>query len=500
MATQTTALSAIERLPLEVLLAISQHLPRPRPLIHLASASPTLYTQLAPVVHSSVTLSTRPQLGAFVEQAPRVVKQRTRRLTLDKSSPPWSSVDLERALNAVEELDALRLTDVALSPSHAVALLAQSRTAVASLDSLVLGFASASPDAHAQALLPWSNDAARGDTLPSAPPALAHARIPSLSHAPQPSQGPDSTAASAHVLLVLRACLAICPSLRSLRLANLPLPASALCGTFEGSASSSICVGDTRLRELELEEVYLVDEELREILRLTEGSLEVLKVVKCAGYSSAGLVEALKMHGSRLRKLEIVVAETKTTRRPTPPPPPPRSPHRSPAASPTLSAPQHRPTLTHALDAALPYLPHLTHISLSGSALVSSSALASLSTTTPHLRSLSLSQHVLNKPAHVLPLVRDGSTRLPHLRHIALHPPSPPPDSACIPSPSDEHDDPAVADLWTACLAWDIDLAGAPFERVKERLEWATKEAARVAVAGGKGGKGKRRKRPSLAV
>ncbi|BGO96579.1 Transmembrane protein [Rhodotorula toruloides] len=257
-----------------------------------------------------------------------------------------------------------------------------------------------------------------------------------------------------------------------------------------------------RLRELELEEVHFEDEELREVLSMAEGSLEVLKVVKCTGYSGAGLVEVLKMHVARLRKLEVVVTEPKATRRPTPPPsPPPPSPPRSPTRSPTLSAPALFPTLTQSLDAALEYLPHLTHLSLSGSALVSPSTLASLSTTTPHLRSLSLSQHALIKPAHLLPLVRDGSTRLPHLQHLALHPPSPPADSDCLPSPSDDHDDPAVTDLWTACLASDVDLVGAPFSRVKERLEWATTEAARVAVAGcSSGGKGQRRKRPSLAV
>ncbi|KAK4332294.1 Transmembrane protein [Rhodotorula toruloides] len=60
MPSESPTLSAIERLPLEVLLAISQHLP----LIHLASASPTLYAHLAPFVHASVTLANHAQLDA----------------------------------------------------------------------------------------------------------------------------------------------------------------------------------------------------------------------------------------------------------------------------------------------------------------------------------------------------------------------------------------------------------------------------------------------------
>lgn len=520
MRTQEETLSAIERLPLEVLLAITAHLSTP--LVHLASASPTLYAQLAPAVHASVALTSHAHLDAFIDRAPLAVKNRTRRLALEKAFPPWTVTELHRLLGAVQELDQLSLAGVALSPFEFVALLAHSRKAVGSLDSLALDFAPASQhglysDAHAHAregtLLP--SNAARGDSLA---PVHAPARALSLSsHAPlEPSQGselPSLCCCTAAASMLVRVALALCPSLRSLALANLP-SASALCDTPVGSLSSSICslLPDTMpscsLRKLELEDVHLGDDDLREVLRIPEASLEEFAVVRCTGLSGAGLAEALKMHVTRLRKLKVVVAaESQPTRRPSPPPSPPRSPPRSPSLASSPSTSQHVTvaSLPHALDAALPHLSHLTHLSLSGLALISPSALATLSLKTPHLRSLSISQHTAISPAHLVPLVRPGPSRLARLRSLALHPPSPRFDADCVSSPtlSDDQneDDSAVGALWAACLASDVDLVGAPFERARERFEWATTEAERVATTHGLGrGRTGRRKRPSLAA
>ncbi|GAA6031903.1 hypothetical protein JCM8097_003328 [Rhodosporidiobolus ruineniae] len=494
------ALSALEQLPIELLEAIVQHLPphsssiRPlASLAHLASTSKTLHALLSPLVDSHVRLSTVDHVGQFLLASP-ATHAHLRRLDLvpslspsTKSAPPWTAAALEPLLSALIELIELRLSGLA-DPPRAVS------------PSLL-----ALPSSLARLELDFGSNV-RADNPPSVRPVLVDAAAPargaSLSHAFEPSWAGLFSRLS---------------GLSHLRLANLEL-GSGLASAFLPDEEVGSSISGLRLRALELEAVELDDEALR--FFLSGGQLEALSLERCMGFSRAGLVDAIKAAGGRLRRLDLDCGgatsrtSSATTSPRTPPASPPRSPPvlsastRSTSGSPTIATAC--PPLFGVLDSLLPHLSSLTHLSTSGP-LFSPGALASFSTHLPHLRELSIASHPHVTPSALLPLLRLSS-----LKRISLlsAPPSSPYAALPCPSPpwasplSQQHhqavQDAAVLEICTAALAGGIELDGEVFERTRERLEWAQREAEKLAGAAGEVKEEKevrrRRKRPGVAV
>ncbi|GAA6046609.1 hypothetical protein JCM3770_006237 [Rhodotorula araucariae] len=515
------ATSRLEALPPEILLQVLAHLPlRPdsvRPnsaLVALASASRSLRLALAPVVNQRLRIATAAHAHALLDGVPVALTPHVRALHLAPVTPPWTAHALEPFLHALESLTELRCDALDSDPFAVVELLATHAATASHLALLELDFAAERRDA---AKPPWT---VRADYPLTAPlRAVAQgglapgstSRCPSLSHAPsEPSLGLDLSLSPlprcSALWTFVRACLALCPELRTLRLHNLAMsldtrdgPASAV--YLDGWSCSSIYPGGVpRLQVLEFEDVSLDDETLREVLAATSATLDTLVLKRCAGYTRTGLVEAVKRSGQRIRHLGLVAAE------PGPPKPqtsasPMRSPTLARAFAPPPPAPPTPPCLSHIIDALLPWLPQLTTLSLAstGTTLLSRTALPLLATHTPHLRALHLCTANLSA-ADALGLVqRSSGARLAALRVLALH--APLGNGTCALGAHDEQDgegdDTAAAEtLWAAALEGEVRLEGAAFDCARERLAWAQRAAERVAAEGV--GTGRRRKRPSL--
>ncbi|GJN91477.1 hypothetical protein Rhopal_004500-T1 [Rhodotorula paludigena] len=266
--------------------------------------------------------------------------------------------------------------------------------------------------------------------------------------------------------------------LRELSLRTLPASAPA---SSEGPGSS-IGSSSLRLRKLELEAVALDDVALDDLLASTSATLEHLSLRECTTFTRHGLASAIKAHGGRIRHLVLAAPPPSSPR--SPPSSPPRSPSLQPASSPPLLSAL--PSLVHIADDLLPHLPQLTTLSLSSDALLSPAGLAALSTTTPYLRSIRLTGF---SPRALVPLVQRA-----HPSRLVL----------CAAAADEEelHDEADVAELWSAALAADVELEGPAFEGARERMEWARKEAEKVATAtaAGAASAGRRRKRPSTTL
>ncbi|BGP36574.1 hypothetical protein JCM10449v2_000475 [Rhodotorula kratochvilovae] len=523
------ATSRLEQLPPEILLQILAHLPlrrdslRPHSsLTALASASRHLHSALTPLVNSSVRITDAADAAAFLDEAPPTLKSHVRALHLGSVTPPWTARALEPLLHSLERLTELRCHGLAEDPFAVVELLAAS-DATSHLELLELDFSSPS-GAHGSAAVaeaakpPWTVRAdypltapPRAVASPGLAPGSRTSRSPPLSHAPlEPSLGTDLSLSPlprcSALWTFVRACLALCPELRTLRLRNLALspdqragPASAFC--HDGWLCSSIdaSVG-TRLQVLELDDVHLDDETLHEALSATSATLETLALRRCVSFTRAGLVEAIKTSGGRLRHLDLVAAEPASPPATPSPPSPLRSPPLSRASPPSPPPPPAPPPLAHIVDTLLPSLPQLTTLSLSSpsTALLSSEALSFLSLHMPHLRAVHLRTPHLSA-AHALQLVqRSSGARLPALRVLALHAPSSAAGGGCGLDEENGDDDSATEALWAAALEAEVRLEGAAFERASERLEWARGAAERVAASGEPVASGRRRKRPSL--
>ncbi|GAA5898600.1 hypothetical protein JCM6882_000876 [Rhodosporidiobolus microsporus] len=474
-------LSRLEALPVELQLTILQHLP-PRqtstlpfaPLVSLSRTSRALYTLVSPLVYAEVRLSSPQQAHCFLDDAPARHTRHIRRLTLDRSSksmPLWDLQTLWKLLRALPELIELSLDGVA----DATALHAALRDFPSQrLERLDLTCAQ-----------PATNRADYPQTVGSAAAAAGHEEddpFTSLSHASEPSWAET---------------LAAFPALAHLRLANLAFAATAPAASAslfpDGLAGSSIRF-PSGLRSVELDGATLTDGILRALL--AGGKVEQFTLRGCTGFTRAGLFEALKEHGGRLRRLNLVDgAATPTASSP------PSTPLASPARSPNLlSASSHSPlslgaaspTLAGILDAILPSLPHLTHLSTSG-ALFSPALISRLHALDPSLRHLSISAHPHVSPATLLPLVHpsppgEKTAYLPSLRRLELHrsaPSSPSYPCATLPwstaAASTPVDDSSILDLCTTSRAQGVHLVGEVFEQVQAKLEWAEREAEKLA-------------------
>ncbi|GAA5995226.1 uncharacterized protein JCM10292_004610 [Rhodotorula paludigena] len=282
--------------------------------------------------------------------------------------------------------------------------------------------------------------------------------------------------------------------LRELSLRTLPASAPA---SSEGPGSS-IGFNSLHLRKLELEAVAVDDVALEGLLASTSATLEHLSLRECTTLTRHGLASAIKAHGGRIRHLVLAARPPSAPR--SPPSSPPRSPSLQPASSPPLLPAL--PSLAHIADDLLAHLPQLMTLSLSSDALVSPAGLAALSTTTPYLRSVRLTGY---SPRALVPLVqRAHPSRLALLRHLALDPSLRVCSVLCAAAADEEesHDEADVAELWSAALAADVELEGPAFEGARERMEWARKEAEKVATAtaAGAASAGRRRKRPSATL
>ncbi|GAA5932216.1 hypothetical protein JCM3775_001162 [Rhodotorula graminis] len=471
---------SLDSLPPEVLAVVVAHLPlratavRPHSsLVSLASTSRHLYAALEPVINRTVALDSHNQAHALARDAPARHRALVRALHLraplsTSASTTWTIDDLDLLVHRLNALTDLHCTALAADPFDTLAVLAQTGTATR-LDHLDLDFA------------------------PS-----------SASPCPSSSSG-DVDAGTMPLPSWLRACLAECPELRSLAVRNMPAVAPRPAAQ---SGSGETGRPQTRLERLELEATELDDAALDEVLGAAGATLDTLRLRRCGGWTSAGLVRAVREHGARLRHLEIVVGEAS-------------SGAPSSSSTPSSSPPPAASPLAHVVDDLLLYLPHLTTLTLSSpatvprAALISPAALALLPTHTPHLAALHLDGP--HMASDVLPLVRpapDAAT-LRHLRVVSLHRPAPPLGGACDVSaaasaPHDgrtgETDDAAAQELWAAALQREVRLEGAQFERARTRLEWAKgaawelvrDEAAAAGAVAGPGASARRRKRPSL--
>ncbi|BGP12563.1 hypothetical protein JCM10213v2_000480 [Rhodosporidiobolus nylandii] len=493
-------LSRLEQLPWELQMAIVAHLPphtaairRHSSLFALSRASRALHHLLTPLVNAEIRLATPQHLERFMD-APTQFIRRLHLVRPPKQAPTWTLDQLD-ALVQLPELVELALDGVA-HPPGALELL--SRTYLPRLERLDLASA---PSSNAS-LGPPTPRNARADY-----PYHVHVAGSPLSHASEPSW-------------VLEMLLHF-PALLHLRLAGLSLSAApsgvaSACLFPDGLTSSS--TKSLSLRSLSLDEVEVSDQELSRLLVASSGRLEQLSLRRCTGHSRVGLVEAIKTSGGRLRRLDLEAPSTArsirspTTSPTTPPATPPRSPPFRPAASPV---PLVNSPFVGILDACLPFLPSLTHLSSTGP-LLSPALVSELHALTPHLRHLSIISHPHALPAHLLPLVRSSppsEKRLPSLRCIELQS-SPSSMSPFLPtcapwstSPNGR-DDTTLLDLCTSAFSSGVELIGEVFEATQDRLRWAEQEAEKLAkgveqlsAAPGMEGKGEvRRKRPGVAL
>jgi len=529
---------SLDSLPPEVLAVVVAHLPlrttaiRPHSsLASLAASSRHLHTALEPVINRTLVLDSRTQAQAIARDAPARHRAQVTALHLAASSSsssaaaPWTIDHVEHLVHSLDNLADLHCTALAADPFDALDILARAGTA-SHLDRLDLDFAPSSPSSHpsrsASSRTKLTYDTASAPSPRPAPRTYSTAPPPStrsaasLAHA-LPEQGddqPGSTSSfdgvgsrTSRLQAWLRTCLAECPELRTLALRNMR-PAPPCAATHRRSAvqpsSSESEHRTTRLERLELDATEVDDAALDEVLGAASATLHTLRLRRCGGFTSAGIVRAMRTHGARIRHLEIVVGEAPSA--------PPTS-----SAAPPSSPPPSAPALAHVVDDLLPHLPHLTTLALSSpasaphAALISPAALALLPTHAPHLAALHLSGP--HTAADVLPLLRPGPGAPPlrDLRVLALHRPAPSlgvcdsaADSGAHPDDRDgDDDDAAVQELWAATLQREVQLEGVQFERARTRLEWARSAAWELvrdeaAAAGAGASATRRRKRPSL--
>jgi len=318
--------------------------------------------------------------------------------------------------------------------------------------------------------------------------------------------------------------------LQSLRIRNFELT--------EG-LSSSLKQPTTKvlnIKHLEFDHCKVSENSLVALIGRARGTLKGLVLKECQGLTNVGISQIVKLVGSALDKLEISSS----------PSPQPLS---TPWSSPGYVSPRSTPRpplhpLLFALDESLPQLPNLSSLTLSGP-LLSPSALSTLHSTCPRLRTVSLDSNPHLSPSDLVPLL-SPSTNLP--KFSALHfsrpasinandatctttpstpptstrdnsspsfaPPSPrsltrqPPSSH--PSYKEEEDTVALLELSSLAISRNVRLIGKDFEKIEERLKWAfeaigkTQSRTDTSGLGGSGGDGdgqkRRRKRPGICA
>lgn len=488
---------------MELLLAVLSHLPphstsiRPRSsFLPLALSSSRLYDSLAALVDSEVQLATPQQAHRFLAGATR--SSNVRRLTLRRqqsNNAAWSFALLSQLVQSCQALRKLTVEGLT-SPEGVFEVLDE----LDSLDRLDLDFS------------------VDGSSSSSASSGLATLSNGSSSEADARADHPLTVVPSSDLFSAFerkeKHCLLL-STLSHLRLVHLDLSSNTASAFL--APENGPCI--TTIRSLELEEVALTDDQLRRLVG-GGGALEELTLRRCTGFSLKGLVEAIKANGGQLRRLDFsAAAECAPSTTATTSASPLASPRRYPAllsASTRLSPPlQHPPpTFIGILDTLLPFFPHLTHLTSSGP-LLSPSLLEQLSALTPHLRSLSITSHPHIAPFHLLPLLRSGSSaRLQSLRDLSLTA-SPPVSPLACPSPPWVSPSARIVDAETALLEVvtsaqlaGVQLVGEVFEQTQRKLEWAEKEAKKLAggmerlTVEGEGKEGemkKRRKRPGVA-
>ncbi|GAA5834945.1 hypothetical protein JCM11251_002068 [Rhodosporidiobolus azoricus] len=462
-------LSRLESLPVELQLAILQHIPTrpdstlPFGSLPLSRCSRNLHDLVSPFLYAEVRLTSSQQAQCFLDDSASRHMHYVRRLALlrpNLKSPSWERHTLWTVLRALPNLTELVLDGVA--DQHTLQRLLRDLPTKERLEQLTCVAQPTTNRADYQVYDPFD----------------------ALSHASQPSW------------LEL---LADFPALQRFRLVNgdLAVAASSASALLFPDGSASTCISfslPSGLHSIQLEAVNVTDGILRTLL--AGGQVEEVALRKCTGFSRAGLVEAFKANGGRLRQLDLVDGGGSSMASSLPPTPlsfPSRSPTLLPSSAlPQPSSTSTTPNLLGVLDIILPSLPNLILLGTTG-ALFSPAILERLHTLTPYLRHLSIAAHPHITPAALLPLVQpcppgEKGTRLTSLRRLELHRAAPfSPSYACGTSPwsispSTSESDPSILELCTSARSQDVHLIGEVFERVQERLEWAETEAEKLAL------------------
>ncbi|GAA5991149.1 hypothetical protein JCM5350_001925 [Sporobolomyces pararoseus] len=321
--------------------------------------------------------------------------------------------------------------------------------------------------------------------------------------------------------------------LQSLKLSHLELSEDSLADSTGRTAG--------QLKRLELNDCLVSEEVLLHWVDRNRQTLRSLKLENCRRLTREGIRKIVQRVGSTLKTLDITLPPSIS--------PPAQTRH-------SLSTPSSPPEF----DSLLPFLPRLTDLTLSGP-LISPRTLESLSSTSPHLRSISLYSNSHLSPIHLLPLLSPPSN-LPHLETLTfsrpeyttsvsdLHcssqssssssPPSSsfsssstnsqaasypsnaqstPVETSSFPPPSifspsrprplmlekdqtkqEEDNRIILLELSSLAISRGIRLVGKEFENIQEKIRWAIEEGTKSVGEGEKGETVTRRKRPGVCV